>query len=86
MRTSERASWSATVLPEGMVPKSRPHIDLAKISVGEEHNFPNILYFNVKRCFLILEKISPGTCGNYISLARHEKSINNPLTISKILP
>ena len=56
MRTSERASWSATVLPEGMVPKSRPHIDLAKISVGEEHNFPNILYFNVKRCFLILKK------------------------------
>jgi len=34
MRTSERASWSATVLPEGMVPKSRPRIDLGKKNGG----------------------------------------------------
>ena len=31
---AERASWSATVLPEGMVPKSRPRIDLGKKNGG----------------------------------------------------
>ena len=36
---AERASWSATVLPEGMVPKIRPRIDLGKKTVGHEHNF-----------------------------------------------
>ena len=31
---AERASWSATVLPEGTVPKSRPRIDLGKKNGG----------------------------------------------------